>query len=422
MFGNEVEERTTDLSTANRLLQAASKVSKIAITILEPEDLLYQAVNLIQEHFDCYYVGLFLVDDARRYAVLHAGTGVAGAEMLRRQHKLALADNSMIGWCINHAQARIALDVELEATRFANPLLPDTHSEMALPLSARGETIGALTIQSVQNNAFSAQDITVLQAMADHLATAIANAHLYEAAQLEIAERKRAEREREALIAELERFTYTVSHDLKSPLITIKGFLGYLEQDIASGKADRIHSDINRIANAADTMRDLLNDLLELSRVGRVSNPPEVISMNALAREAVEIVAGQLAAYSVHVDIAPDMPEVYGDRSRLREVWQNLLSNAAKFMGDQPHPRIEVGAQAQNGETVYFVRDNGIGINPRDHDTVFGLFEKLDSNSEGTGIGLTIVKRIIETHGGHIWVESEGVGHGSTFCFTLSFS
>jgi chemotaxis family two-component system sensor kinase Cph1 len=119
------------------------------------------------------------------------------------------------------------------------------------------------------------------------------------------------------------------------------------------------------------------------------------------------------------VDIDPDMPTVTGDRPRLREVFENLLGNAAKFMGDQLHPRVEIGVRYNEVQAVIYVRDNGIGIAPQYQEKVFDLFEKLDAVTEGTGIGLAIVKRIVETHGGQIWVESEGHGHGSTFCFTL---
>jgi len=162
--------------------------------------------------------------------------------------------------------------------------------------------------------------------------------------------------------------------------------------------------------------------LLELSRIGRLMNPPEETPLDELAREAVITVAGRLAMRGVHVEIAPDLPVVYGDRTRLREVLENLLSNAVKYMGDQPHPRIEIGVRydGADAERVFYVRDNGMGIEPRYHQKVFGLFEKLDPKAEGTGVGLAIVRRIVEVHGGRIWVESEGAGLGSAFCFTLA--
>lgn len=241
-----------------------------------------------------------------------------------------------------------------------------------------------------------------------------------------ITARKHAEVEREQLIAELEtrnaeleRFTYTVSHDLKSPLITIQGFVGFLEQDARNGNFQRLQTDIHRITAAAERMQQLLDDLLELSRIGRLVNPPEAVPFADIVREALELVAGRLNARDVRVSVAPAMPTVYGDRLRLIEVMQNLLDNAARFMGHQPEPRIAVGAAAQGRQALCFVRDNGIGIEPIHHQRVFGLFERLDINAEGTGIGLALVKRIIEVHGGRIWVESAGDHTGATFWFTL---
>lgn len=241
----------------------------------------------------------------------------------------------------------------------------------------------------------------------------------------EIVQRERAEAEREALIAELERknaelerFTYTVSHDLKSPLITIKGFMGMLERDALAGNEERMQEDMARISGAVAKMRQLLDELLELSRIGRVVNPPENVSLARLAQEAVELVAGQIAERGVHVEVSPDLPTVYGDRPRLLEVLQNLVDNAVKFMGDQSEPRVEIGVRRENARAVCYVSDNGMGIESRYHVKIFGLFDKLDP-SDGTGVGLALVKRIVEVHGGRIWVESGGRGQGSTLCFTL---
>lgn len=242
----------------------------------------------------------------------------------------------------------------------------------------------------------------------------------------DISQRKWVETEREKLIneleeknGELERFTYTVSHDLKSPLITIKGFLGFLEQDAFSGNSARLKTDITRIGDAADRMQTLLNELLELSRVGRVMNAYQYIKFEDLANVAVDIVQGRLSAANVQAHIQENLPLVYGDRQRLVEVLQNLIDNAAKFTGNQLHPRIEIGLHGYEDEKpIFYVKDNGMGIEPVHHDRIFGLFNKLDANSEGTGIGLALVKRIIEVHGGRIWVQSE-VENGSTFFFTL---
>lgn len=235
----------------------------------------------------------------------------------------------------------------------------------------------------------------------------------------DITERKEKEQQIEEKNAELERFTYTVSHDLKSPLVTISSFIGYLETDIKTGAQTRIDEDIDYIRTAADKMGQLLNELLELSRVGRVIANPVRVGFCAVVQETLQLVAGHISERGVQVTIAESPVMLYGDRAHLVEIWQNLVENAVKYMGDQPAPRIEIGVDEKRETTIFFVRDNGLGIDPHYAGKIFGLFEKLDKWSEGTGLGLALVKRIVEMYGGRIWVESGGLGHGSCFRFTL---
>lgn len=244
----------------------------------------------------------------------------------------------------------------------------------------------------------------------------------------DIHEQKIIEQERENLIkeleaknAELEQFTYTVSHDLKAPIITIKGFLGFLSEDALTGNLERLESDIRRISDAADRMHTLLNDLLELSRIGRLMNDAETVDTQQLVNDAEQILHGRLQSRHVQITVEDNLPHVYGDRQRLIEVFQNLIDNASKFMGEQSNPYIEIGCQAdvpQSELVTFYIRDNGIGIAPQFHERIFGLFNRLEPNVDGTGVGLALVKRIIEFHGGKIWVQSE-VGQGSTFFFSL---
>lgn len=249
----------------------------------------------------------------------------------------------------------------------------------------------------------------------------------YEGLVLNVTEQKRMEIERETLIkeleaknSELERFTYTVSHDLKSPLITIRGYLGYLQRDAAAGNMERFGQDITRITQASDKMHQLLNELLELSRIGRQTNLSEKIPFLSLIRDVQDLLEGVLTQKQVQLHIAPDLPVVYGDRLRLIELLQNLIDNAQKYSGDQPKPEIWIGLERiENHQGVFYVRDNGMGIEAAYFERVFGLFDKLNPTSEGTGVGLALVKRIIEIHGGRIWVESPGLGQGSIFFFTL---
>jgi signal transduction histidine kinase len=310
-------------------------------------------------------------------------------------------------------------DIQPLFPAFQEPPHNRIHAWMAVPLVVKGRVLGIIALDGYQKEKFTERHAQLAMTYASQVAIALDNARLFSDLQSELAFRQNLISELEAKNAELERFTYTVSHDLKSPLFTIRGFLGYLEEDAMAGNYERMKSDIQRITDATNKMQQLLNELLELSRVGRITNESETIPFEELTREAVELVQGHIMEHGVSVHIDADMPDVFGDRQRLREVVQNLVDNAAKFMGDQLEPRIEIGQDGEeDGMPIFHVRDNGIGIPTEHHERVFGLFNKLDVRSDGTGIGLALVKRIIEYHGGRIWVES-GMGLGTTFYFTL---
>jgi len=229
-----------------------------------------------------------------------------------------------------------------------------------------------------------------------------------------------ANRQLEARTAELERFTYVVSHDLKSPLVTIRGFLGYVAADAREGDLTRLEADVGRIHAATERMGRLLDDLLELSRTGRIARAHEDVPLLEVVREARGLVEGRLGARGVRVEVEGPLPSVHGDAQQLVDLLQNLLDNAAKFMGAQAEPRVWIGSRGrEDALLVLFVRDNGIGIAPAHQAQVFEPFCRLDPRAEGTGLGLALARRIVETHGGRLWVESEGSGRGSTFCFTL---
>jgi len=224
--------------------------------------------------------------------------------------------------------------------------------------------------------------------------------------------------ELESRNAEMERFVYTVSHELRSPLISVGGIVGFLEKDLENKDAQRIETDLRLIGDALTRMDQLLGETLELSRIGRIVNPPEDVSFNEIASEALDQTGASIKAKGVNVSMADGLPLVRVDKMRIVEVLVNLIENSVKYMGDQPHPRIEIGYRSDEGQKIFFVRDNGIGIDPSQHDKVFELFYKVDNKTEGIGAGLAIIKRIIEVHGGKIWIES-GLGKGCTVCFTL---
>jgi GAF domain-containing protein len=174
-----VQNRTLDIQRRLVQVRTAAEISRTISRIKNPDMIFQQVVELVKERFDLYYVGVFIVDPSRRYAVLRAGTGDAGRVMMEQRHQLAIGGNSMIGWCTSNRQPRIALDVGEEAVRFNNPFLPRTHSEVALPILSNTDVLGAMTVQSERSRAFDQNDIMVLQGIADSLAVAVENANLF---------------------------------------------------------------------------------------------------------------------------------------------------------------------------------------------------------------------------------------------------
>jgi GAF domain-containing protein/HAMP domain-containing protein len=201
-----VADRTRQLETRSEQLLTAAEVSRSVSTILDTDLLIQRVVNLIQQRFGLYYVGLFIVDAQREWAVLRSGTGRAGQSMLQRGHRLRVDESSMIGWSVKNAQARIALEAEADPVRLATPDLPETRSEAAIPLRSRGQVFGAITIQSIEPEAFDAETVAVFQTMADQVAVALDNARLFAEAQsaLKATQQAYGELSREAWLERLQ--------------------------------------------------------------------------------------------------------------------------------------------------------------------------------------------------------------------------
>jgi PAS domain S-box-containing protein len=220
--------------------------------------------------------------------------------------------------------------------------------------------------------------------------------------------------------AELERFSHAVTHELKAPLVTVRGFADQLERDTRSGRADRLAGDVSRIAEAAGRAHRMLDELLAVTQAARPLGPPEAVPIEDLVQEARRQLASRFGPGGPELHLASPLPVVYGDRPRLVHAFQHILDNAAKFRTTPGQGRVSIAAvKSEGGRATIAVRDDGIGIDPRHHERVFDVFEKLDPRSEGRGIGLAVVRRIVESHGGRVWVESRGRGEGTAVFLTL---
>jgi PAS domain S-box-containing protein len=249
----------------------------------------------------------------------------------------------------------------------------------------------------------------------------------FQAVGRDVTERKCAESERETLIdmlkeknTDLEMLNHTISHDLKSPLITVRGLLKWVERDATGGDVERMKSNLQTISSATARMEQLTDQLTQFMLAGRPGQGSEDLNFSSVAHEAVRLLSGRIAQTGVDVKIATNLPAIRANRSLLLQILQNLIENSIKYMGDQPQPTVEIGARLESAGYVFYVSDNGIGIDPSCRDKVFTIFGRLDNKGiEGCGLGLALVKRAVEAQGGNIWVESEGRGQGSTFCFYL---
>jgi GAF domain-containing protein/CheY-like chemotaxis protein/HAMP domain-containing protein len=408
----------------NDYLAAAAEVGRLATSTLDVDALLAITVNLIRERFDFNHVSVFLLDDNGLNAVVRESTGEAGRQMKEARHSLAVGSRSIIGRVTETGRAYAAQDVSRDPYHRPHPLLPETRSELGIPLRIGDRILGALDVQSTSANAFTDDDIAVLQTLADQVAVALDNARSYE-------------RERQALneLRELDRlksqFLANMSHELRTPLNSIIGFSRVILKGIDGVITPLQEQDLNAIYNSGQHLLGLINDILDLSRIeaGKMELTFDQLNLIDLINGVMSTVNGLIKDRPIQLeqDVPADLPLVKADGTRVRQVLLNLLSNAAKFTESGSitvHARLVdgQGAAAVEPHVAVSVVDTGPGIAPTDQAKLFEPFSQVDASptrkTGGSGLGLAISRQLIEMHGGQIWVESE-VGHGSTFTFTL---
>lgn len=313
---------------------------------------------------------------------------------------------------INSARAPIVLD---EPARRRSTTA--TGSLLLCPVHVQRRLTGVIALFAAAPRHFSRRESELVRTLANLIATAISQHRMRQ-------EEREHARELEHSNEQLEKFVYTVSHDLKSPVVSIQGFVSILLDDFAGElPGDAVHY-LNRIQKNAQAMEQLIKDLFELSRLDKTSAPKENIPARRLIDRALMEFSFQIQAFGIEITIQEDLPEIYANETQLTRVFANLIGNAVKYRDQQKSPpKIIIGAQQRGKEVVFWIQDNGIGIAEDLHSRIFDLFERGRGQHEieGTGIGLTIARRILENHGGRIWVDST-VGEGTTFYFSLPAS
>ncbi|MBD1399655.1 sensor histidine kinase [Pelovirga terrestris] len=217
----------------------------------------------------------------------------------------------------------------------------------------------------------------------------------------------------------LKQFNYAVSHELKTPLVSIESSLGLIHSSLPQNMDPELTTAIGYARSATRQMNNLLESLLLMFQLDAADRVTGATALRALVQDAIDQLTRGGKLNGIKLTIADEGLDFCGDRNKLVQIWLHLIGNAAKYMGDQKHPAIAIGAEPVGQDIRFFVRDNGKGIEMSYQDKIFGLFDRLDKTADGTGLGLTLVKRIVEYYGGTIRVESAGAGQGSCFYFTL---
>ncbi len=387
-----------------RLLQAAAEVGKDVTSILDLDELLNRTVDVICDTYGFYYAGVFLLDETGEWAVLQAGRGEAGQEMLAAGHRLKVNGLSMIGAAVSTHKARIALDVGEEPVHFKNPYLPRTRSEMALPLGVGNQVIGAVTVQSVEEAAFSDEDITSLQAMADQLAIALNNAQL-----LKELEAAHAELVRTKMFEAMATATLQAIHWIGNKTLPIAASVGRLKEDLAS-LADAeprttasMREDLDIIGESARLIIEVKEHLIGPAREYK----PHPIMVDDVVRDAV-MVSG-IPEAMVHYVIASGMPMAVADTMQLSRAFGYVLKNALEATAHVPSPSLIVEVAPAGDFVAVRFADNGPGIPEENLDKIWAPFYTTKGVSHA-GLGLAACERILNQGDGKVSVANKPDG------------
>ena len=403
-------------------LQTAAEIARDTTSTLSQDILLSRIVNLLKDRFGFYHCSIFLLNESNQYAVIEESTGEAGKLMKQNKHRLAVGSKSVIGSCLASGQPIIVNDSNLSPVYYPNPLLPDTRSEMGIPLKIGGHIIGALDLHSTSTNAFSENELTVLQILTDQISVAIENARAFSISQKAVQEMRELDRVKSQFLANM-------SHELRTPLNSVIGFSRVILKGI-DGPINKVQEqDITSIYNSGMNLLNMINEILDLSKIeaGKMELQLEDVSIAEVITKAISTATGLIKDKPIELiqKTPSDLPSVKADEIKLGQVVLNLLSNAIKFT-EKGIITIEAELSKDaslNPEIRVLVRDSGVGIAAADQAKLFQRFSQVDDSptrkTGGTGLGLSISRSLIEMHGGKIGLLSSQPGKGSVFFFTL---
>ncbi|MEK6222241.1 MAG: GAF domain-containing protein, partial [Chloroflexota bacterium] len=405
-------------------LETAADIAREASSTLDVDILLNKAVNLIHERFGYYHASIFLKQG--NMAVIAASTGDAGRQLLKNNHNYPLQeDTSIIGTVTLTGDPLVVNDVSQIPTHRPHPLLPDTRSQLGIPLRVGDRITGALDVQSTEINAFSDDDIAVLRTLADQIAVAVENARSFEVSQRAVVEMREIDQLKSEFLANM-------SHELRTPLNSIIGFSRVILKGIDGPINELQEQDLGAIHNSGQHLLDMINNILDVSKIeaGKMELSIENMNLDEIISSVMSTIRGLLSDKEIMLinNTSDTLPNVMADRTRVRQVLLNLLQNATKFTdtGSITLDMEEI-IDPDSGQKMaqLSVKDTGIGISQEDQKNLFERFSQVDSSLTrkvgGTGLGLSISLLLVEMQGGKIWVESES-GTGSTFYFTLPLS
>jgi PAS domain S-box-containing protein len=418
------ERKKAEEDAKRRAAQSALlyKVGQRVSSKLELKALFSEIVTAIRDAFNYYGVMLLLMDEKTGYLRLQSIVG-GYAHIFPKDLKIKIG-KGMIGHAAKTGKTQVSGDVSKNPyyIRYSTEI---TKSELVVPIKSAGKVIGVIDIQSDKYNAFDESDVSAMETLSTQIAIAIENAKLYEQAQREIKERKKAEErlrkvaeELEKSNKELEHFAYVASHDLQEPLRMVGNYVQLLARRYKGKLGSDADEFIKFAVDGASRMQKMINDLLMYSRVETRGKPFVPTDCEVVLEKVITNLKVNIKERNAKIT-HNKLPVVIADESQLIQLFQNLISNAIKFC-DKKQPLIHISAEKREKDWLFSVCDNGIGIDPRYADRIFEIFQRLHTSSEypGTGIGLAICKKIVERHGGSIWMESEP-GKGSTFYFTI---